>query len=446
MRDASGYDRRILKASAFSVELLRPLRDSQFGRISLAAVMAAGPDGTLHRSDRTVAVKEYDKSLVAAGFGQLSRSQIREDVRAELRLWSRVSQAPRHPNVLPLLGLAQDSARVLAVMEHAALGDCFDYCHAHGFRLGRILARSLCAQAAHAVAFTHSRRVAHRDISLENFVLGRTPSGGPLLQLIDFGLGTDVPQPPGQRLAAPRVRIERSGKVTYMAPEVYCAAPEGGVHDPYAADVWSLGCAFFILATGSQPYDSPVTTFAKPGGERAELAAAQAGRRTIQPRTTFDLIAMGRVVDAMRVCRAPADVVEQLGPLLARMLSMDPASRPSATEVLAHPWVAQAVVPVELQAELGVHATALAQAALSARTGGGLVSPRTVCSPARERLDEETSPGQVHNAARLKASDSSPHMGHPLLETASPASSGARPGGQQQQPHAQEASHLVAAA
>ena len=70
------------------------------------------------------------------------------------------------------------------------------------------------APSLRALRYLQSRRIVHRDVKPENFLLA-----GELLKVCDFGSAEYLQ--PGQRLQG------KVGSLSYAAPEVYSAAGAG---------------------------------------------------------------------------------------------------------------------------------------------------------------------------------------------------------------------------
>ena len=164
----------------------------------------------------------------------------------KLRAWG------GHSNIISLLGVhhlphpSSQSKQVALVLEYCRNGNLFDYLmtHPHYMTLSRCLKLSL--QVASAVAFLHSGNqvsaVVHHDIKPQNILLTDEMT----CRLADFGNAALI-SPPTALLK------DGIGKGTqaYTAPEIL-----RGLDGAYtlSADVYSLGCTFYTLLTGREPF------------------------------------------------------------------------------------------------------------------------------------------------------------------------------------------------
>jgi serine/threonine protein kinase len=122
--------------------------------------------------------------------------------------------------------------------------------------LGKLPYRVLCRfvrDMARAVHVLSARRVVHRDVKLENFlVYGLKVERGVVVggeaKLSDFGFAAQYEE--GELLSA------RLGTPTYVAPEIAA----GGPYDARVVDVFSLAVCVFALLTGAKPFGANYCT------------------------------------------------------------------------------------------------------------------------------------------------------------------------------------------
>ena len=149
----------------------------------------------------------------------------------------------------------------------------------------------LAARVAGALGAAHARGIVHRDLKPSNLFL----VGGQVdqVKVLDFGIA--------QREG--RTQLTQTGMMVgtpgYMAPE---QARNSSATVDARADVFALGCVLFLCLTGTPAFDG-------------DSAAAILGK-----------ILFG---DTPQVSALSPDVPEDLDALVARMLSKDPALRPS---------------------------------------------------------------------------------------------------------------------
>jgi serine/threonine protein kinase len=160
----------------------------------------------------------------------------------------------KHPNIVQLVDVIDDSGCVYLIFEHVGGGDMFDYLVGRG-KLKEKEARKLFRQILSALEYCHAHLVVHRDIKPENLLMDQEGnikiSGKRILihslfpsifnhfiEYLDFGLSNIMT--PGIRLST------YCGSPIYMAPEILLNQSYGP-----EVDVWSLGmCAFshtFVL-------------------------------------------------------------------------------------------------------------------------------------------------------------------------------------------------------
>merc|ERR1712136_407655 len=135
------------------------------------------------------------------------------------------------------------------VLELCRGGDLFEYIirttkkdNRNG--LDEAVARHLFDQMLYAINYLHSKRIVHRDIKTENFLLINFDDGAPTftIKLCDFGTAIQLSD------KSPR-SMDKIGTLSYTAPEVYA-----NLGASVRADDWSLGVVLYVLLVGASPF------------------------------------------------------------------------------------------------------------------------------------------------------------------------------------------------
>ena len=218
-----------------------------------------------------------------------------------------VLRGVEHPCIVQILEVVGATDQLAIVMEFAAGGELFDQV-VRDAREGRLLERHAKVQMyqiAHAIAFLHSRSICHRDLKLENILL-ETPGPTSRIKVTDFGLS--------KRWSSTSLLETFVGTPTYMAPEVICLQEPMEEPAPYSSqsDLWSLGVILYTLLSGAQPFRR------SQGGLQEAVMAARY------------LPMVGSKWER---------VSEEGKALVARLLQVESARRPTAEELLRLGWV-----------------------------------------------------------------------------------------------------------
>jgi serine/threonine protein kinase len=139
--------------------------------------------------------------------------------------------------------------------------------------------------------YFHGKNVTHRDLKLENILIDAKKT----VRIIDFGFSTCFPNSKKLKMCC--------GTPSYMAPEIVERIEFFGP----PVDIWALGVILYALLSGTFPF------------------------RASSDRELYSKIIRGRP-------SFPDSVSIPAMQLIKRMLSLDPAQRPSAWEVLNDPW------------------------------------------------------------------------------------------------------------
>lgn len=206
-------------------------RDVIAGRYQISTRIASGGMGEVFRAwdsnlRRTVALKvlPLDRS---------SKAEVVERFRAEAQSAARLS----HPNVVQVHDWGETETAHFMVMEYVRGRNLRQIL---GLR-GRVSARQACEimiGVLDALEAAHDRGLVHRDVKPENILV--TIDGG--VKVADFGIARAVEDV--------TLTAGLYGTVAYVSPE-----QARGAQIDRRADLYSAGCVFYELLTGSRPFE-----------------------------------------------------------------------------------------------------------------------------------------------------------------------------------------------
>ncbi|XP_059137390.1 putative sperm motility kinase W [Peromyscus eremicus] len=149
-----------------------------------------------------------------------------------------ILQSVEHRNIVHFFHVIDTSSTTFVIMEYIA-GKNLEYLIRERDFLKEDEVRPIFQQVVSGVHFLHQKRIAHRDIKLENVLI----DGAGNVKLCDFGMS--------RQLAEGQMLKEFCGTLVYLAPEILARKP----YDGLAGDMWSLGVLLYVLVTGKFPYD-----------------------------------------------------------------------------------------------------------------------------------------------------------------------------------------------
>ncbi|KAL6538682.1 CBL-interacting serine/threonine-protein kinase 20 [Orobanche gracilis] len=233
------------------------------------------------KTGQSVAIKIIDKE-------KIMRVGLIDQIKREISVMGLV----KHPNVVQLHEVMASKSKIYFSMEYVRGGELF-YKVAKG-RLKEDAARKYFQQLIAAVDFCHSRGVYHRDLKPENLLLDEFGN----LKVSDFGLSALLDSKRQDGLLH-----TTCGTPAYVAPEVI--NKKG--YDGEKADIWSCGVILFVLLAGYLPFQDS------------------------------NLMEMYR-----KICRGEFKCPQWFPPevkkLLSRILSPNPNSRVTLSQIMENMW------------------------------------------------------------------------------------------------------------
>ncbi|TFK97782.1 kinase-like domain-containing protein [Pterulicium gracile] len=227
-------------------------------------------------------------------------------VRNEVEILKIVSS--RHANIVTLHDYFETRNNVCL---------CFDLCT--GGELLKVIlekgkyyerdAAQLMRKVFDGVSYIHNAGIVHRDLKPDNLLF----KDGEIM-IADFGLSRFMDED------KPQVLTEVCGTPGYMAPEVY----RKRCHDP-GADIWSLGVITYFVLAGYIPFDRAETD--------QEMESVLSGDYTFEPSQSWESVT-GLAKGFISSC-----------------LIRNHTHRPSATQLLDHPWLSDNTRETSVQSD-----------------------------------------------------------------------------------------------
>lgn len=260
------------------------------------------------------------------------------DCREEVEILLRYGN---HPNIVKLIGVHDDSSYVYLVMELLKGGELLDRILALQ-QMTEAEASAVLRTVVSAVAYLHEHGVVHRDLKPSNLLYASVHQIPESLKLCDLGFAKQLRADNG-------LLMTPCYTANFVAPEVL--KKQG--YD-LACDIWSLGVLLYIMLEGrtpfaSTPIDSPEMILARIGSGQVDLESGK-----------WQLIS--------------SDVKD----LIRQMLHIIPQKRPTATQILRHPWLWQPAPAIKTHETISAMRETTAAAALK---GAVNATYRAIASP-----------------------------------------------------------------
>jgi len=215
----------------------------------------------------------------------------------------KIMKKVEHKNIIHLEEVFESGDKMLLVMELCLHGGLDEEVKRRGGFFPEKDALCIFFQLADAVRYMHENDITHRDLKLDNILLGNPTEEFPyFIKLADFGLsytrggsGSDY------------MMTQAVGTPIYMAPEVIT-----NYGYSQQCDIWSIGIVLHMLLSGKAPFLANTEEELYELIKRGELNFATTRWATISP------------------------AAKQL---LEGMLKVDPAHRLTSKEVVCQPWL-----------------------------------------------------------------------------------------------------------
>ncbi|AQK63632.1 Mitogen-activated protein kinase kinase kinase 1 [Zea mays] len=196
-----------------------------------------------------------------------------------------------HENIVQYYGTDKEESKLYIFIELVTQGSLSSLYQKYKLRESQVSAYT--RQILNGLVYLHERNVVHRDIKCANILVHANGS----VKLADFGLAKEMS----------KINMLRSckGSVYWMAPEVINPKKMYGP----SADIWSLGCTVLEMLTRQIPFPN------------------------IEWTNAFFMIGRGEQPTI------PCYLSKEAQDFIGQCVRVDPESRPSASQLLEHPFV-----------------------------------------------------------------------------------------------------------
>ncbi|GAA6034982.1 hypothetical protein JCM8097_002128 [Rhodosporidiobolus ruineniae] len=244
----------------------------------------------------------------------------------------KVMEMLRHDNIVQYYGIEVHRDKVYIFEEYCPGGSLANLLE-HGRIEDEIIIQIYALQMLSGLIYLHSQDVVHRDIKPDNILL----DGNGTIKFVDFGAAKVLAK--NQKTLASRSRMGGGGGVRsiaadpngpgaadansltgtpmYLSPETVKGERRG---KKGAMDVWAVGCVILECATGRRPWSNLDNEWAI----MFHIGIAVQHPPLPEPHQLSEL-----GIDFIRSC-----------------LMIDPDKRPSAEELMLHPWIQEATAQI----------------------------------------------------------------------------------------------------
>ncbi|GBB83773.1 hypothetical protein RclHR1_10440006 [Rhizophagus clarus] len=226
-----------------------------------------------------------------------------------------------HPNIVSYYGIEVHRDKVYIFMEYCQGGSLASQLE-HGRIEDEGVIQYYVYQMLHGLGYLHENDIVHRDIKPDNILLDHNG----VIKFVDFGAAKILAK--NQKTMGRTTMAQKSktnvhsltGTPMYMAPEIITGGEKGRKG---SMDIWSLGCCVLEMATGRRPWSNLDNEWA----------------------------VMYHVVTGHPPLPDPSQLSELGMDFLKQCFIRSAQQRPSAKELLKHPWIEDAVKGVSANME-----------------------------------------------------------------------------------------------
>ena len=202
--------------------------------------MGKGTSGLVREAlDKNDNQKYAIKTLLKSNYENEKREFLKNEIDLLLELKN------NNPHIISCHHIYEDRNNIHMIFDWAEGGDLFDYMTDYNDNKNYLTEKQalhFVIQILDALHYLYIKRIVHRDVKLENFLIVQNEKEI-ILKLIDFGFATKLPE--GCLLK------EQIGSPYNIAPEILL----GHKYD-FKVDIWAAGIMLYNMISGRQPFSA----------------------------------------------------------------------------------------------------------------------------------------------------------------------------------------------
>ena len=235
--------------------------------------------------------EEY--ALKAISKERVAKPRTLEKLKSEIS----IQRSLDHENILKSYDSFEDANNYYIILELCPGHSVKDIVRKEGYLSEKKTAKIL-KEVVNGLCYLHANRIIHRDLKLENFLIGKDGK----VKIADFGLSAKLDYDDERKYTI-------CGTPNYLSPELLSNNASIIGHS-YEVDIWTIGVCAFAMLTGHPPFETSHT------------------------KLTYEHI---------RSCQYtfPSDIPLSLmaKDFIRSILKIDPERRPNAIDISMHPFL-----------------------------------------------------------------------------------------------------------
>lgn len=200
--------------------------------------LGRGGFATVYRVVEQSSGKEYAMKVVPKE--RISKPKAIEKMKSEIAIQASLN----HPNILRSYAAFEDATNHYIVTELCPGHSVRDLVKKAG-HLSELESSKIMKDVLEGLAYLHDNRVIHRDLKLENFLVGKDGR----IKIADFGLSAKLDYDDERKFTV-------CGTPNYLSPEILTSASKG---HSYEVDIWAIGVCAYAMLVGRPPFETART-------------------------------------------------------------------------------------------------------------------------------------------------------------------------------------------